>query len=31
MTPQIGAIEEIIGTSTPIKIPPRIDDEVGVI
>lgn len=29
ITPQIGAIEDIIGTRTPIKNPPSIDAKVG--
>ena len=31
MTPQIGAMAEMIGTSTPMNMPPRIESEVGVI
>lgn len=29
MTPQMGVMEEVIGTSTPIKKPPRMALNVG--
>jgi len=31
MTPQMGAIADIIGTRTPMNSPPIIESEVGVI